>query len=118
MSGRAAALFLSMTALCAFAASPSAQKAAVQRAEAQDLEDAILHGEGSLNAQLNRVHYLGQEAIVCLDLAELVRRSGDTQQLRNIATALAELAHPNAESGLLWLAGHDDGAVRMTAARG
>jgi HEAT repeat protein len=99
-------------------AGPSSQKTAVRRAEAQDIEDAILHGEGSLNAQLNRVHYLGQEGIVSADLSDLVRKAHDVQQIRNIATALADLAHPHGEAGLLLLAQSDDGATRMAAARG
>jgi HEAT repeat protein len=99
-------------------AGPNARKTAVQRAEAQEIEDAILQGEGSLNAQLNRVHYLGQEGIVSLDLSDLVRKAHDVMQVRNIATALSELAHPNGEAGLLYLAQSEDGATRMAAARG
>ena len=76
MGGRCAVLCLTMMALVAHAG-PNAHKTAAQRAEAQDIEDAILQGEGSLNVQLNRVHYLGQEGIVSLDLSDLVRKAHD-----------------------------------------
>jgi HEAT repeat protein len=118
MSGRLAVLCVSMIALSAHAGSQTARKTAVQRAEAQDIEDAILRSDGNLNAALNRAHYIGQEGLICLDLSDAVKRAGDVAQVRNIATALGELAHPNAEPGLLFLANSDDGATRMAAARG
>jgi HEAT repeat protein len=118
MSVRLGLLSLSMIALTAQAGPQSAQKNAVQRAEAQDIEDAILHGDGNLNTLLNRAHHLGQEGLIALDLSEAVRRTGDVALQRNIATALAELGHANAEPGLLFLTGSDDGATRMSAARG
>jgi HEAT repeat protein len=106
-----------MVALSAQAGSQAAKKAG-QRAEAQDIEDAIVRVEGNLNTLINRVHYLGQEAIVSLDLSEMVKRAADLPQQRNVAQALAELGHPNGEPGLLWLINSEDGAVRMAAARG
>ncbi|MBK7863015.1 MAG: HEAT repeat domain-containing protein [Archangiaceae bacterium] len=110
-------LLVFVWAVTAVAGSKTAKAQAV-RAEAQDLVDAILRGDGNLNGTLSRVHYLGQEGVVSLELAETVRRAGDLEQLRRIAQALGALAHPNGEGALLYLLNADDGAIRMSAVQG
>jgi hypothetical protein len=99
-------------------ARPSAEKAMAVRAEAESLVDAIVRGQGGLSAQVNRVKYLGEEAWVSVELAARLRKAVDPQGVRNIAQALAELAHPAAEGALLQLLGSDDGATRMHAVSG
>lgn len=93
-------------------------KALAVRAEAQDLVDAIIRGDGNLNAALSRVHYLGAEGSVSLELAEVVRRTSDPQQLQRIAQALAVMAHANGEAALIYLLTSEDPVVRMYGARG
>ncbi len=118
MTKRVPALVLCMLAAPVWAGSKAGQKQLAARLEAQDAVDAILKGEGNLNATLSRVQYLGQEGNVCFELNEVARRSGDDQQTRRIAQALATLAHPNGEPGLVWMLGHEDSVVRMYAAQG
>ncbi len=102
-----------MLALVAQAGSQAVQKSMVARAEAQDIEDAMLRGEGNLNGQLSRIHFLGQEAVVAFDLSDAMHRQVDPAVLRIISQALATLAHPNGEQALLHLLGSDDGPTRM-----
>lgn len=118
MSMRLVVLCVGMLSLSAAARPKSVEKSMAARAEAQDLVDGILRGEGNLNGLLNRVRFIGQEAAVCTELSEVVRRTGDPQQVRNVAQALGTLAHPNGELALLWLTGNEDGATRMYAAMG
>ncbi len=111
-------VFVSCMLAATASAGPRRDKQLAVRAEAQDLVDAILRGDGNLNAALSRVHYLGQEGSVSLELADTVRRLSDEHQLRRVAQALATMAHPNGESALVYLLGSEDAVARMYGAQG
>lgn len=87
--------------------------------EAMDaLAAAVMDGQGSLNAVLSRIQYLGAEATASVTLARWAQQSTSTVQLRRVAEALSQVADPIAEPTLLGLLANKDGAVRMRAAQG
>jgi HEAT repeat protein len=110
-------LALGLSASLAWGGSQASEKNMARRAEAQDIVDQLLRGEGNVNALTARAAFIGQEAIVALDLSDMARR-GDENQQRTIAQALSNLAHPNGEPALLYLIGSDDGPTRMYSAIG
>ncbi|MHB8877721.1 MAG: HEAT repeat domain-containing protein [Myxococcaceae bacterium] len=113
----AVALALALTAPPAFSGPASTQKALSRRAEAQNLVDQIASG-GNLQAAVSRLQFLGQEAFASAALADLLGRSVDDRQRRNMVSALSLLGSPAAERTLVALLTDSDGAIRMAAVQG
>jgi HEAT repeat protein len=89
-------------------------------AEASKVLDQFLSGQMPLNAAMNRVQYLGQEAFVTHELALAFKRTGEPRQRAAILEFIAALAVPDedVERLLLRLLKSDDTGEVMSAARG
>ena len=107
-----------LLATVTFAGPLARQKAMSKRAEAQELVEQLLRGEGNQNIIVNRIKYLGEEPYACAELSDLARREFDAERMRTVASTLGQLGHPCAEGTLMNLLGSDDGATRMAAAQG
>lgn len=98
------------------ASAQSLQKRYRHRAEAEQLIEQILVGNG-LEQAVTRLQYLGEETYAAEELAKHVR-GVDERQRRNVAFALSALAVRESEPALVKLARDEDSAVRMSAATG
>jgi HEAT repeat protein len=86
--------------------------------EVQDIVDAIVRGEGSVNIQLAHARSLGKEAEVARRLEELSDRVSEAERLRNIALALVALKQSSGEATLTRMLDSRDPGTRMYAAQG
>src|SRR5262249_5568120 len=103
-------------ALAAPASQPEQKN--TQHSEVQDIVDAIVRGEGSVNNQLMRARALGKEGEVARRLEEIALRVSDPERLRNIALVLVALGQASGEGTLVRMMQSKDPGTRMYAAQG
>jgi HEAT repeat protein len=88
-----------------------------QRAEALRLVDSILTG-ASLEGDLARVKYLGEEDIVCVELMKALELGPERRIRENVAFAFSILSSRVTEGTLLHMLGDEDPVIRMHAVQG
>ncbi len=100
------------------AGSATTRTAVSKRSQASDLVNEVLSGGANPNTVVNRVKHLGEEAYAAHELGSLMLKEPDLEKRRLMAQVVAQLGHPQGESGLLAGLNDEDGPVRMYAAQG
>lgn len=101
----------------AWAGTSDTLKVINKRAEAERLARSIADG-APLNQALNRIHFLGQEHVAAVLLAQSFPNLASVERRRDVMQALAELRDADAGPTLLDGVADADTAVRMWAATG
>lgn len=111
-------LVLALSTQATQAAPPSVQKRQSRRAETGLLVQQVLEGSVPVPTAISRLRMLREESIAAAELIQGLRDVVDPRRMRDVTAVLAGLETHSAESALVKLAGHSDGAVRMYAVQG
>jgi HEAT repeat protein len=111
-------LVLALTAPAVLAAPPSAEKRLSRRADTDQLVNELLEGRLPVPTALSRLRILREEPYAASVLIRALEDVVEPRRLRDVTAVLAGLQVRSAESTLVQLARHSDGAVRMNAVEG
>lgn len=112
------ALVLALSTPATLAGPPSVEKRLSRRSETGALVQQVLEGSLPVPTAISRLRMLREESFAAAGLIQGLEATMDPRRLRDVTAVLAGLETRAAESTLVRLAEHSDGAVRMYAVQG